>query len=124
MAYFEGIETKPNNPGQLYLRDVQKLKPNTELFAYMSKDNRGTLQETYSGNPNISVDISDEDISNKKLPLQFIHTKIIKDEVDRYFWHAFVRNMSGQEFYIDLGNYGAVCWEGTYNPHRWLTLKE
>lgn len=71
-----------------------------------------------------TVVLDDIDLHSKKLALQFISTKIMSGAHQAKFWHAFVRNLKGQEFYIDLGNYGAVFWEGTYNPSRWLTLKD
>lgn len=118
-GYPEGTEKKPDHPGQLYLRDIQRLQPNTELIAHLL--GKFNVHATYTKN---NTRLNDEDRYNTELPVQFISTKIMQGDHRNLFWHALVRNLRGQEFHIDLGNYGAVRWEGTYNPHRWLTLKE
>ena len=67
---------------------------------------------------------NDDDMYNAELPLQYIHTRIVRDNANDYYWHARVRDLNGREFFLDLGNYGAVRWGGRFLPTRWLTLKE
>lgn len=119
MGYSDGSTTRPSNPEQLFLRDIHKLQPNTELIMHLNPS-----QATHHINELDGFRLSVEDLRNKAMPVQFIHAKIIEGENEKNWWHALVRNLSGEEFYIDLGNYGAVCWERTWATLRWLTLKE
>lgn len=125
LGYHNGTVTKPNHPGQLYLKDIQKLRPNTELIGCVG--DRGEHHVGYSRGNGRFDEINNhvfekKERYNKALCLQFIRTEIL-DEGGGAYWHIFVRDLQGQEFYLDLGNYGAVRWRGTYSISRWLTLK-
>ena len=118
-GYSDGSSAKPINPGQLFLKDIRKLEPNTELVMHLQPN--GAVHHV---NERKGFRLAHEDVNVPAMAVQFIHAKIIVGEEDRRWWHAKVRNLHGEAFYIDLGNYGAVCWEGTWATLRWLTLKD
>jgi hypothetical protein len=107
-------KVKPIRSGQLYLRDIQKLPENTELIAH-AKPNFGQI---------MYEDISEEIANSKALPIQFIKARILDHGNGDKYWHIRFRTLDGTEHTLDLGNYGAVRWQGKYGTCRWLTLKE
>jgi hypothetical protein len=110
-------KTKPDNSGQLYLKDILKLPENTELVAHI---NPVFQQCIYYLNGNNFL----KDIDNRAMQIQFIKAEILSVAHDDKYWHIHFRTLDGEELVIDLGIYGAVCWQGKYNKCRWLTLKE
>lgn len=92
-------------PGQLFINDLRKLAPNTELVLHF-KDKNTNIDST--------IDIQFMKVSFKNCP----------ESITEKSWALDFREAGGRESFMDLFNLGGTKFNGRYITTTWLTLKE
>ena len=94
--------TKPNNPGQLFYKDMFKLAPNTELIYHY----RDAWSEWVGQN------------------YQFLKVGLVEYDNKYYRWTLFYRTESGQESQYWFSTFGIVAYPDTKHwSDGYLTLR-